>query len=136
MRISDWSSDVCSSDLQELWKSEKNHSFFSFKEDYLYSIPLTELASGYKQIPDFRGKKLEGKGGSYGVAPFKNQSTKVGGTKTCTAPFMVTSTTKSHGKPTVTSVTVEVVGSPKYPFGENDYTKDVDFKTLAVNGCS
>src|SRR3546814_2767352 len=49
---------------------------------------------------------------------------------------MVTSTTKSHGKPTVTSVTVEVVGSPKYPFGENDYTKDVDFQTLAVNGCS
>lgn len=128
-------------DMQKLHRTEQKACFFPFVEDWLYTIPLTDLEKGYSKKPDFKVKKLKGKGGTYTGVPFTGATTtmggggdpkRTGGTKNSTTTSLIFS---EKNKKNSAPLHIELAGSPSNPFGDARFVDDVDFQTLGINGC-
>lgn len=130
-------------DMQKLYKTDTKACFFPFVEDWLYTVPLENLEKGYEDKPDFKIKKLKGKGGTYTGVPFTKASTTGGGGdhKTNHGKTPPKSTTTSlifsskKDKKASAPLHIELAGSPSNPFGDARFVDDVDFQTLGINGC-
>src|SRR3546814_19720648 len=57
MRISDWSSDVCSSDLLATWTPPKIRKLIEEQRDYAATVLTVEAVADFWRLPDFARRK-------------------------------------------------------------------------------